>query len=521
MSNITTTDEALTAAGPACHDSDKAVGLSLWWQDGVVKLESGTPAVVPLYEDFPRYMQELDITSHVETTTDQGIQPIIASGDMADLDWSGVTQVDEDWRPELGSNPTTYSRSKFYRNARWMERESFFLLIPEDSHGRPVGPPILDLGGTDDKWRSSDDGFIRRFDARQITPGCRAIGDCSNATKFIAQGLMQLRDAQHAAERARRIPRSATQLSLVWSRDPLHKRTVPIAHKSYRDTPYRYGFTPEIEVLTPPANGSYYVPNEALDLRFAFRDGDGNRLNPEGSLPSYSDFTHDNVASGLRYYDGLSQLLTLYYALKHREGMMIWNVAGPTDKLKYSNHVVPDADFFIYNEVPMATVAENGFTSVFNIIPSAPFLVDPVGQTLPQPDVIHFVVPAEAQPGTYVISLKGRRDWGGEAINRGVTKDIQVGQAAPSKFTPKTGNCKNCHNDESGFDKVLHRIDDRRACYGCHAPLGSEPDHALDYRIHLIHTRSERFPANPYDCKTCHLSTPTGPARGFPGVSDY
>jgi hypothetical protein len=37
----------------------------------------------------------------------------------------------------------------------------------------------------------------------------------------------------------------------------------------------------------------------------------------------------------------------------------------------------------------------------------------------------------------------------------------------------------------------------------------------------LIHSRSERVPANVYDCSTCHLTPVSGIPRGFPGVSAF
>jgi len=67
-----------------------AVGLSLWFENGAVRLFSGAEKTVDLYEDFPRYVQELDITAQVDTTTDQGVQPLLTTGDMKTLDWRGL-----------------------------------------------------------------------------------------------------------------------------------------------------------------------------------------------------------------------------------------------------------------------------------------------------------------------------------------------------------------------------------------------------------------------------------------------
>ena len=518
--------EAVQRAAQALeeHRSDATpVGLSLWFEDGEVRLENRAPKTLALYGDVPRYVEELDITARIDSTTDLGIEPLKHSGDMARLDWRGVVQVDEDWRPELGSNPRTYTRSRFYRKAKWMERSSVFKVTPVDDRGRPVGPPILEHAGSDDQWRSSDDGFVRRFDARQITRGCRAIGDCTGATSFTAQGLAQIRNAMHAQQRARTIPMTATKLELSWSEDPTHDRYVNIERKAFSETPYRYGFKLDVEVISQPANGQFFTPGEGFDFRITYRDGAGHPLSPPGTLPSYADFMNDNVPSGIRYYDGFQEYLTLYYALKHREGNNMWSFSGPTNKVRTSRHVVSDLDFLFLSgaQVPTATVAENGFTAFFDIFPSVARTLDPVLSTQPNSDLIHVEIPGDAEPGTYTLTFKGRRDWGGEALNAATTVDLQVGQRNASVFAPTTGRCNTCHQGPSGFDSVLHRNADRRTCYGCHAPLESEPDHALDYRIHTIHTRSSRMPANPYQCSTCHLSPPSGPPRGFPGIGPY
>lgn len=136
--DVQTVSEALSMKRPA---APPPVGLSLWWQEGKVRLFSGAEQTVDLYEDFPRYLEELDITAQAETPTDEGIEPIIDSGDMAGLDWRGVEQTDEDWRPE-GNSPPTYTRSRFFRGARWMKRPSLFALVPVDETGHVVGAPI-------------------------------------------------------------------------------------------------------------------------------------------------------------------------------------------------------------------------------------------------------------------------------------------------------------------------------------------------------------------------------------------
>ncbi|HEU4534033.1 MAG TPA: hypothetical protein VFS00_07945, partial [Polyangiaceae bacterium] len=505
-------DEAFAGAA-----AGGAVGLSLWWEDGEVRREDGQPRLLELYEDFRRYVQELDLSAKVVTSDDRGIEPLTLEGDLAGLDWSGVELVEEDWRPDFEG---TFTRSRFYRHARWMERYSVFALLPVDAKGAPVGAPLLELAGADGASLPGDDGFVRRFVARQVTPRCRAVGDCEGATEFVAEGLAQVRYALQPGQRAVRIPKKATRLKLVWTEDLGHPRYVDVARRSYADTPYRYGFSLGLEVVNPPANGAHYVPGEGVDVRVTYRDGAGNRLHPAGSLPTYQDFLTDNIASGLRYYDGFQELLTPYYALKHREGLTIWGLSGPTDRVKLPSHVVGFTDF-LGPQATTATVAEDGFSAVATLNPSFVQLAVPGAEATPVTDVVRFTVPPDALPGTYVIATKGRRDWGGEALNRGASIEIQVGQAAPTAFVPTTGNCSSCHQGPSALPNILHGLGDRRACVGCHATLAFEPDHALDYRIHLIHSRSERVDANVNDCSLCHLTPPAGPPRGFPGFGLY
>jgi len=514
--DVASVTEALTQGRPA---SAAPVGLSLWWQEGEVRLMSGAVKTLDLYEDFPRYIQEMDITAQAVTATDQGISPVMTGGDMASLDWRGVHQTDEDWRPE-GNSPTTYTRTRVYRGARWMTRPSVLALVPVNDSGHVVGAPIVDVTGRDDDANATDGAFVRRFVARQVVQGCVAIGDCSNATSYLAQGLMQYRGSLHPEQRAERIPDRATRLKLFWSEDPTRPREVKLRHRRFSETPYRHGFEPQLEIVTTPANGQFFVPGEGFDFRVTYRDASGNRLNPPGSLPSYAEFTGDQIDSGVRYYDGFRQVLTVYYALKHREGNNIWAFTGPTSKLKTSGHVVPLSDFFTlaFTQIPMATIPEDGYTSVFNLVPNPAYELDPFLSTQRPSDIVHVTVPTDAQPGTYMLSFKGRRDWGGEATVRAVTLEVPVGQTAPTTFVPTTGNCNSCHDGRAGLDKVLHGISDRRTCFGCHAPLGVEPDNRLDFRAHFIHTRSNRMPADPYVCSTCHLTPPSGPARGFPGV---
>jgi hypothetical protein len=501
-------DGADPTPAPQLDIAAQPVGLSLWFQNGTM-----TPTTI--YGDVPRYMQEIDVVDSVTTTDDEGATP--ALGLLPGVDWTGLHFIEEDWR---APGDGTWTRQRFYRGAAWMIEPSVFAALPVDNLGLPVGAPILFDAGTDQHWNKLlDDGFVRRFEVRQIVLGCQAQGDCSNATAFQVQAFAAVRQEQHPTFVAQSIPERATGIRLLWTAEHATRtappnRTVAITHAE--STGITYGFQPTIALAAPPANGSYFLPGDTISVRVAFLDGAGNRLNPVGSLPTYAQ-TLAGQANGLHYWNPTLNA-TLYYAYKHRESNMILQLAGPTNALAIPTQTTQLGEFFA-PQVTIASVATDGYTAAAVEIPFLPSVLggyegDPTQWDLPISDVQTLQIAPDALPGTYVLAIKGRREWGGEALDRGTTISIQVGQAAPTTFTPTTGNCENCHNDRSSLAIVNHGLDDHRACFGCHPSLSFEPDNALDIRVHSIHSRSQRFPAQFTNCATCHLTPPNGPARG-------
>ena len=497
--------DSTSAAAEATASGLEPIGLGLFFRDGsALPLDLGSAAA--------RFIQELDIVASVTTETDQGVTPLSTSGDLADLDWSGISLVEEDWRPAADGS---LQRQRFYRGARWMEQSSLFILYASSSNGVPIGTPIVAPAGSE-RPKPSDAFFVRRFVARQVTTGCTAVGDCSAATSYTAQGLVQLREATRPGQSARSIPPSATRLNLFWSAQPGRVRSVDLTSNGDPPSAMGFGFQPSLEVLTAAENGNYYLPGQSIRLRATLRDAEGRRLHEEGELPTYADFLDGGTDSGLHYFDPTLNT-TLYYALKKREGLMIVSLSGPTDRLKVPLGTVGPAEFFA-PQVPVATTALDGYSAVVAAIPPVVVMFggDPNLWSTPVSDEVTFTIPSDALPGTYVLALKARRDFAGEPINRGVTTTIQVGTAQQTVFAPQT-RCTTCHRDSarSSLNDILHGLSDRRACYSCHAPLFFEPDNALDFRVHFVHSRSERFPGDVQNCSLCHTAPPSGPARGL------
>lgn len=493
-------EQSVTAQAPRA-------GLSLFFANGALppKLILG---------DNERFVQEIDLSESVPSATDQGIAPLLTSTRTAALNWTGVQQVEEIWVPAFDG---TFTRERYYRGARWMEQPSTFRLRALGEDGDPLGAPWVVRAGRDDRRRPGDDAFVRRFVARQSAFGCASVGDCSGATNFVAQALVQLRDALDPEAAARPVPAATKELRLVWNRLPEQEYVVQVERASAEASEFDYGFHVAIAATSSPANGVFYEPGETISFRMVFEDGQGHRLNPPGELPTYADYLNGQVESGLRYLDQSIQT-RLYYALKHRESNLLFVLSGPTNRLKTPQTVV-DPTLFFLPQVPFATRAVDGFSAVAQTVPPVAVVfggaVNPAVWQTPVSDQVTFTIPADAESGTYIAAVKARRDFAGEALNRGATLAFQVGQVQPTQFTPQT-HCGSCHNqqDRTDFATILHGVGDRRACFGCHSSLGIEFDNALDIRVHTIHDRSNRFDADIHDCSLCHDTPPSGPQRG-------
>src|SRR5690606_13513398 len=117
--------------------------------------------------------------------------------------------------------------------------------------------------------------------------------------------------------------------------------------------------------------------------------------------------------------------------------------SGPTDKLKVPTQVFDPAGF-LAGQAEIATVLADGYSAVATTMPPPAILFgglfDPAVWELPASDLVSLTIPGDALPGTYVLAVKARRDFQGEALNRASTLSIQVGSPNPTSFTPIVGN---------------------------------------------------------------------------------
>lgn len=487
------TEQALGAA---------AVGLA-------VEVDNGIGVPLQLKRGQTYYLNQIDLRASTSTNHDEGVAGLDATGDFADLDWCGVSLADQEFIL-LSNADGTFRRRRFYRDADWMNTESYFVLEQLDANGNPVGVSTVVDAGVDHQRHDSDSFFDRRFRAIQWTNDCRSTTDCSGATSFDEEALVELRYRMQPGSTFA-LDAGTAALRLRWSLHPADTYTIPVAQV---DAPaYAYGFAIDVAAVTPPRADGTYAPGSDITFQVTLRDGDGNRLHPPGSLPSYDDVIFGPNPAGIQYYRAFFDPTTTYYRRKHRERMLMAEFIGPAQNAQPIRTIIDLDKFLTPDDVQVTgTLAADGVHAEFHTFPTAhdlfggAFDPDHVGWTLPVPDTWTHHIPADAPAGTYYLSIKGRRTFMGEDVPYSRTLEVQVGSTMHTSPTLTTGPCASCHSGASALSNVLHANANRGTCAGCHVPLGFELEGPIYVRTHFIHSRSRRYDAPLTQCASCHLT---------------
>ncbi|WP_163989556.1 cytochrome C [Pyxidicoccus caerfyrddinensis] len=494
--------QAVTESDALRPGSVKPVALALEVHNG-----EGKPVRVRAGGTF--FINQIDIRAIVQATTDEGLKSLRTDSDFAGLGWAGVRVADQE-STGLGA---PFTRRRFYRAAAWMDVPSFFTVEPVDQHGRLTGAPVLVNAGSEYTRRTeSDDFFVRRFRAIQTATGCATKTDCSGSTAFEEEALVELRNAyDHAKAHTLTFQPNTRALRLRWSLRPFAPYEIPV--EQVKNPEYSYGFKLELAALTPPRPNGTYAPGSDITFQLTLRDGAGKRLHPKGVLPPYNEVAPDGTESGLQYYRAFFDATTTYYRRKHRERMLMAQIIGPAQNIQPVRSIVelgafldPDIDAQV-----VATPERDGVFAQFTTFPFANVLfggafIDPNLWNQINTDTWTFTVPANAAPGTYLVTAKGRRVYLGEDLPGSTTIEIQVGTPQHTQATLTTGPCNSCHSQGGELSQVLHANDNRAACAGCHAPLEFELEGPIFVRTHFIHSRSNRFDAPLEKCSSCHLT---------------
>ncbi|WP_157231825.1 cytochrome C [Hyalangium minutum] len=482
--------------------TDKAVSLALEVEDG-----EGIPLRVKAGQTF--FINQIDLRSSVTATRDEGVDGLRRNGLFAGLGWLGVRQVDEEF--ELSPGPEGYKRRRFYRNALWMDLPSIFIVEQVDAQGRTLGRPLELNAGANDQRRDDDDFFVRRFRAIQWTYDCRSLESCAGANNFMEEALVELRNARTPCkEKLLKLDSRTKALRLRWSLRPSAPYTIPV--EQVARPAYDYGFSIDMVPVTPPRADGTYAPGTSITFRLTLKDGSGRRLHPQGSLPTYNEVVFGNNEPGIQYYRAFFDPSATYYRRKHRERMLMTQIIGPAQRIQPIRSILDLNDFLGPTVQTPATFERDGLFSQVQTIPKGPNLFggafDPThaGWAAPVSDTWTTQLPANAVPGTYLVTVKGRRVYLGEDMPYSRTLEIQVGTRQQTTPVPTTGPCNSCHSKGGELASVLHGNDNRAACNGCHAPLSFELEGPIFVRVHFIHSRSDRFDTNLAQCSSCHLN---------------
>jgi hypothetical protein len=487
----------------AAAQGGAAVGLAIEIDDGV-----GVPVSVIKGQTF--YLNQVDIRATAVSTTDEGVDGLAKAGDFAGLQWGGTRLVDESF-VGIGNPDGTFTRRRFFRGATWMRTRSTLTIQPRDADGGPLGPPLSFDAGHELKRSPGDDFFTRRLRAIQWAQDCPTSSSCAGATVFLEEGLVELRYAAHP-ERTFVLHPQTQHLAVTWSANP--RRTYEIPVTQVDQAPYAYGFSIDLDAITPPRSDGSYAPGSAVTFRITLRDGAGNRLHPEGSLPSYAEVVFGPNPAGIQYYRAFFDPSTTYYRRKHRERMLMSDIIGPAQNVQPIRSVTELEDFLFGGDVQTtATLERDGVYAQARTFPMASdlfggaFFPGHGGWFAPVSDTWSYTLPEDAPAGTYLVAIKGRRVYLGEDVPFSRTLEIQVGSPERTHATLDTGPCTSCHTGPSQLGQVLHGTDDRRICASCHVPLAFELEGPIAVRTHFIHSRSAgRLDVPLSNCSACHLT---------------
>ncbi|WP_394830918.1 cytochrome c3 family protein [Pendulispora rubella] len=452
------------------------------------------------------FLNQIDLRAWFDTGVDEDIDGLRRRGDFADLSWRGLELADESALDTPDAVSGLYTNRRFFRNARWMNERSFLILEQLDGRGRPTSAPLIYDAGIDRDRRDTDDFFVRRTRGIQWTFDCKTRTDCTGAKKFREEALVELRNAMHP-DRTFYISAATTQFRLTWSLHPGKRYTIPVTQDP--SPAFDYGFNIDVKALTAPREDGTYPPGGKIKYQISLLDGAGHRLHPEGSLPTYNDVRFKRDDTGISYYQAFFDATTTYYRRKHRERMLMSTLEGPAQDIQPSRTIAPGSIFFdrTLDVQPTALPERDGFSAQFRTFPTSHDLFggEPYWDN-PVPDTWEYTVPANAKPGTYYITTKGRRVYRGEDIPASHTVKIQVGSPEPTTTPLGTGPCNTCHSGNSSLGVLLHANNDRATCTGCHVPLEFELEGNIYARTHFIHSRSNRIDARVDQCEKCHIT---------------
>lgn len=422
-----------------------------------------------------------------------------------DLDWTGLAVVRDEMQKKPNDDSGAWFREVTYGNSAWQLNRNFsFLVEVLDSDGTVRAVAVFDrddflaenpeTGHTRLVWRVENIGppkFPGDTEARP-TPGVgpppayRTMARIDFAQSTIPTKTITI-DEQLAGDGAIRVTWSQMQdrpfyFPVTFVAAATLAQTCFDGEDGTSPVPCGFGLNPRVFQTTPKNGKGYYEPGETFDIRMQMLDGEGNVLHSKEHMPSYADYLQ-NDSNGLQY-------LNFAYSIRfmERDGITGSKVAGPIHKFRgVHGEKVPWFENF---------VGEPSSAESFAALDILPGITDAPVSTRSR-----ITLPEDAEPGTYVVMVKGARQFYGERISKSNTFFFQVGQPEPTTYPNRVGNCQICHRGVLSLDNLHHGIpvDHVESCKTCHSGR-------LIQKFHRIHMNSDKFPLKKNDCTVCHLT---------------
>jgi hypothetical protein len=425
------------------------------------------------------------------------------------LDWSGLAASREEWR--LMSDDT-YRRETYFENAAWMTSDDDTFLLE-----------VLDADGNvraEQTYKRTD------FLAENPVTGRTRV---SWAVLGVGRPLFPGDPELHPVARfGPPVFHTGVKVSLANSTNPFKSFAMPsltgegairVTWSLMKDAPFYFpvNFVPEAERtatcyrldadglatdervpcgfgleqsvrMSPPSNGRFFQPGDTVDFMVSLKDGDGHGLHSRDLMPSFNEYLGD-ASNGLGYFNE-GMLLNFRDTSSSESG---FKVVGPLQDLQVVNGTY-ELPYFAF---PQLSEPKYYVEPGVNVIP---------GGTATQPPTRYAVkLPEGAKAGTYAVILKGHRSFMGERLNRLDPFFFQVGQAEPTTYPGRVGNCQLCHNGVNSLSNMHHgvSVDHVELCKTCHFDMSV--GHISDM-IHSLHAGSRKFAQNKGDCTLCHLT---------------
>jgi hypothetical protein len=447
--------QSLTQSRP---DQRPPVGLTLSIVNG--KLER--PLELAGSQDFVFDRITIAAENHDAQDSAQALAWLQHKSSFRTLNWAGAHEV-RAYRRDYKDSPLAVDVFSHVFDAPWISEPNSLELSVLDAGGKVMGTPLR-LSNSDFLNQAKQWDFDMIKAEFRLEDFARPADPASAKVKrTVAKIVFAL---QTNLSKRLRVPPGAQSLKIVWDKSPAEPYLAPI---QFLPSPLGYGL--HVKVQIDPQK-DVYAPGDTFHAVFSLLDDNGTALN-------VGDFEKN----------GLTQLIV--------------HLDGPRHDPLY-NHEEWLNDFA-------------GKRFAYHAKVGSADLKEPPMDELRTSLSVDLHVPADvpsADYGTYNLTARAARSYGGQAADLYFVQPIQIGRKEPTHF--EAFGCKNCHAPGTAMDvgRLIPpmtgtqplRVDTLDECVACHDNSRGGSRRITKF-IHLLHMQRENFPVAKNNCAVCHLTT--------------